>query len=222
MKTFTSCVFALSIAGFLACGNLVADTITLAGLGAGDVDTISIAFDPLDGAVDGVAGATVGWGFTVIWTSSDNDWVSFTSTSLGSVEQVESNPALAAGYTDFIGAQGGNFDYGLSPGTWTEAFDGVSQGVGAYQIASDATPGAEDTGEITFNFQVYNGDPTLPATSQIGDASYAYYGPSTQFSVMVDEPAPAAPEPVSWLLFGGGLCALLCLRVRGSASLSDR
>jgi hypothetical protein len=213
MKTLTTCVFATLISGFSACGNLMANTIyTVPDLPAGDTDTLSIQLDPVNGAVDGVAGASVGWGFTVNWTSTDGDWISFTSTSLGSLAQIETNPALQASYTDFIGAQGGPVDFGLSrPGSWAETFDGVSQGVGVYGIATDpsiAVPGAEDTGQITFNFQVYNGDPLF--ASQIGDGSYSYYGTSTEFSVTVDAPA-AVPEPASLLYIA---CALVGLVVR--------
>jgi hypothetical protein len=206
MKNFASCFFVVSIAGFMACGNLAASTITLTGLPNGDTDTLSIQLNPLDGAVDGLAGATVGWGFSVDWTSTAGDWISFTGSSLGSIDQVETNPDLVQAYLDFIGLQGGPFDFGLAPASspWTEDFDGVSQGVGAYQITSDpaiAAAGAEDTGEIVFAFQVYAGDPTDSA--QIGDNSYSYYGPSTEFSVTVD--APSTPEPGTLELFLAGI-----------------
>jgi hypothetical protein len=218
MKTFITWFFAAWITGFLACGSLMSTTLTLTDLPAGDTDTLSIQLDSSGGAVHGVIGATVGWGFTVVWTSTEGDWISFTSTSLGSVAQGETNPSLLApgGYTDFIGAQGGPVDFGLSPGSWAQAFDGVSQGVGAYQITTDlgiAVPGALDTGQITFNFNVYNGDP-LTAT-QIGDLnSYSYFGPSTTFSVTVDTPAATAPEPGSALVLSTALSALLYYRAR--------
>jgi hypothetical protein len=128
------------ISGILTCGNLIADTITLADLPSGDTDTISIQLSPADGAVDGLAGASVGWGFSVNWTSTDGDWVLFTGSSLGSVAQGETNPSLLEYYSDFLNAQGGPADFGLSPGTWTESFDGVSQGVGLYQIATTGMP----------------------------------------------------------------------------------
>ncbi len=208
MKTFATCLFAMLISGLVACGNLRASTITLADIPSGDTDTISIQLMPLDGALDGVAGASLGWGFTVNWTSTQGDWASFTSTSLGSVAQGETNPGLLGSYTDFIGAQGGPVDFGLSPGTWVEAFDGVSQGIGVYQITTDpsiAAPGAQDTGQITFNFQVYNGDPLSAA--QIGDASYSYYGSSTAFSVTVDAAATPEPATFSLLLAVAGILA---------------
>src|SRR5580658_2848919 len=100
MKISAPGVSALLIAGFAACGNLMADTtFTVPDLPNGDTDTLSIVLDPVNGAVDGVAGASVGWGFTVTWTSTDGDWISFTSSSIGSVAQAETNPALQASYT---------------------------------------------------------------------------------------------------------------------------
>jgi hypothetical protein len=209
MKILAACILATLIDS-----SLMANTIyTVPDLPAGDTDTLSIQLDPANGGLDGIAGASVGWGFNVTWTSTEGDWISFTSTSLGSVEQAETNPSLLASYTDFVGAQGGPVDFGLSPGSWTETFDGVSQGVGLYQITADpsiAVPSAEDTGQITFNFQVYNGDPL--SASQIGDGSYSYYGSSTAFSVTVD--ASSTPEPSTWLLVTLGLIALAYYRVR--------
>lgn len=211
MKNFALSFFAVSISGFMACSNLSASTITLTGLPNGDTDTLSIQLNPLDGAVDGFAGATVGWGFTVTWTSTAGDWISFTGSSLASADQVETNPDLVQDYLDFIGPQGGPLDFGLDPASspWTEDFDGVSQGVGAYQITSDPTfavPGAEDTGEIAFAFQVYAGDPTDSA--QIGDDSYSYSGPSTDFSVTVDGASTPEPGTFELLLGGIGLLAI--------------
>jgi hypothetical protein len=201
MKAFKTCFFAIVSVGFLTCGTLAASQITLAGLPSGDTDTISIQLDPVDGAVHGLAGASVGWGFKVDWASTGANWISFTGSTLGSVTQPETNPALEAAYTDYIGSQGGPVDFSLgpNPGTWTELFDGTSNGVGLYQITNNpgtAVPGAQDTGQITFNFQVYNGDP-LKGAAQIGNSSYSYYGSSTEFSVTVD----AAPEPATFGLF---------------------
>lgn len=199
------------LGGLLASCVAFAGSMTLDGLPAGDTDTISIQLSPLNGAIDGAPGTTVGWGFDVNWTSTNGDWVTFTGSSLGSLAQGETNPGLLApgGYTDFIGAQGGPVDFALSSsqGLWSETFDGVSQGVGSYQIVSDpsvAVPGAQDSGEITFNFQVYNGDP-LNGGVQIGNDSYSYYGATTQFAVTADAPPQGAPEAATGLLMGTGL-----------------
>ena len=208
MKTFGTYFAVTLITGVLTGASLLAGTVTLPDLPSGDADTISIQLDPLNGAVGGAAGASVGWGFSVNWTSTDNDWISFTGSSLGSVAQDETNPTLLAGYTDFIGAQGGPVDFGLSPGLWTEIFDRSSKGVGLYQITTNpgaAVLGAEDTGQITFSFQVYNGDPL--SAVQIGDGAYSYYGASTEFSVTVT--GPSTPEPTTFVLLLGGAADIL-------------
>ena len=212
MRTLKPFFFAFA-AVFLACGSLAAGPVTLTlpatggadSLPMGDVDTLSIQLSPTDGAVDGVAGATVGWGFIVNWNSTNGDWISFTGSSLGSPDEGEMFPGILAQYTSFISQQGGPYDLGLSSGSspWTEPFDGISQGVGSYQIAGGAAANAIDSGEITFNFEVYDGDPTTG--TQIGDLSqdYSYYGTSTEFSVTVDA---STPEPGSiWLFVAAGL-----------------
>lgn len=220
--------FCLLIVAFPICGDLGAATITLPGLPGGDTDTVSIQLSPLNGAVDGVSGSKVGWGFTVNWTSTDGDWISFTGSSLGSPAQGETNPSLLglSGYADFIGAQGGPVDFALSPGAWTQSFNdtpgsgviadatfGIGSGVGSYTISGNPTvavPGAQDTGQITFDFQVYNGDP-LGGGTQIGASTYSYAGTSTVFSVTVDAtPSPAA-EPSSWVLLVAG-CLVVARR----------
>ena len=214
MKPLATFICTALIACFAACANLMADTFYVPDLPPGDTDALSIALNPANGAGDGVAGASVGWGFTVTWTSTNGDWISFTSSSLGSVAQGETNPMLLASYSDFIGPQGGPLDFGLSPGAspWAQSFDGVSQGAGLYQITSDpsvAVPGAEDTGQITFDFQVFDGDPL--SSSQIGDGSYSYYGSSTAFSVTVDPPS-SVPEPASLVLLASALVKVLATR----------
>ena len=212
MKTFATSFAAVLIAGFIACGNLTASTITLADLPSGDTDTFSLTLNPLSGAVAGYLGATVGWGFTVTFTSTDDDWISFFASSLSSIDQAETNPDLLASYSDFISDQGGPFDSALEAASspWTENFDGVSEGIGAYQISNDPTiaePGATDTGEFTFDFQVFNGDPTNGGVV-IGDLSgYSYYGSSTDFSVTV----VPAPESSTMVLFAAGLGIILAV-----------
>lgn len=216
MNKLKTCIFAVLIGGLFACANLTAGTMTLGDLTGGETDTISITLDPFSGSVDGAAGSTVGWGFTVLWTSTSNDWITFTSSNLAG----DTNPDLSAGYTDYIGAQGGPDDYSVatSDSPWTESFDDVADtGVGAYQITSDPTialPDAEDTGQIVFNFQVYNGDPFNGGT-QIGDGSYAY---SADFSVEVS----STPEPATYALFlaGIGMLFLANRRRKGRGAIA--
>src|ERR1700722_17218619 len=202
MKRSVGGVFAVLIAGFFASGSLMADGITLPDLPQGDVDTLAIALAPLNGAVDGVAGSSVGWGFTVDFTSSDGDWISFGTSTIGS----ETEPTLQASYADYIGAQGGPegspFAFALSSATgiWAQSFNGTSTGVGAYTIANGSQAGAVDSGLITFNFQIYSGDPNTAA--QIGDPNYTYTDP---FTVTVDSGTASAPEPGTGSILTGAL-----------------
>lgn len=202
-KHFIPALF-LALAGS---ASLVAGTLPVG-------DSLSIQLNPLNGAVDGVPGATVGWGFTVTWTTTNGDWISFTGSSLGSIAPGgnETNSSVLAGYADFIGAQGGPDDFAIGPSDspWTEAFDGVSQGIGSYQITSDPSEvGASDSGQITISYDVTSGDPLLPGSVDLGSGSY--YGNSTAFSVTVDNPTPnsTVPEPATAAMCASALGALL-------------
>src|ERR1017187_952915 len=118
---------------------------------------------PPNGAVSGLASSRIGWGFTVDWTATNN-FISFTGSSLGSVLSGETNNSFLGVYNDFIGQNSGPNGIALGPGTWTQSYDGIgiaTTGVGLNWILdpSLAIPGAQDTGQITFNFDIYSGDP---------------------------------------------------------------
>jgi hypothetical protein len=221
MTTTVKYFLALFILGCFGGSSLYGDTISFTPVSGGETDTLSITLDPLDGAIDGLAGATVGWGFTVDWGATNN-YISFTGSSLGSVAPSgnESNNSLLASYTDIIGAQSAPDGIAMGNGTWTEVFDGSAQtGVGAYQISDDAPASAQDTGQLTFNFDVYSGDPAVDSgAADLG--SFSYYGSSTTFSVTVDAPATGTPEPATLgLLFGGAL--VLIVRARSKPAAKD-
>jgi hypothetical protein len=188
--------------GLVLCANLMADTLP-----AGD--SLSISLDPLSGAVSGQPGSAVGWGFEVDWTSTNGDWISFTGSSVGS----ESNPSILTIYNDFIGAQGGPVDFAVSPTTspWIESFDGAAQGVGSYLISGTAVVGAQDLGRITFNYDVYNGDPMNGGSPVAQGLSYS--GRSTEFSVLVTAPQTSVPEPPSLALLCAGLLGLVGMSI---------
>jgi hypothetical protein len=216
MRTSKKYLLATMVLGCFGGSSLFGGTILLTPTSGGETDSLSIALNPVNGAIHGAAGSTVGWGFTVNWGATAN-YISFTGSSLGSVASGgnESNNSLLAGYTDFIGAQSAPDGIALGNGTWSEVFDnGAQTGVCAYQIASNAPSSAQDTGQITFNFDVYSGDPaTNPSAAYL--ASYAYYGSSTEFSVTVDAPSATTPEPGTiWLLLG----ALPAIAARGWAA----
>jgi hypothetical protein len=144
----------------------------------------------------------------VDWTATNN-FISFTGSSLGSVLSGETNNGFLAAYTDFIGANSGPNGIALGPGTWTQSFDGTATtGVGSYQISSDESLAilyAQDNGQITFNFDIFMGDPSAGGTYLLSDS---LYGDSTAFSVT------ATPEPGTfWLMCAAAGMAALC-RVR--------
>jgi hypothetical protein len=180
-----------SLLGGLGGGSLSAGSISI--IAGGETDTLSITLLPLNGAVDGVAGATVGWGYTVDWEATSN-LIFFTGSSVGS--ETNNSIMVPGSYTDFTG---GTL---LGAGITTQAFDNGNQfGGGSYQISSDpllAIAGAEDTGQLTFDFDVLDAgsNPILAST---------YSGDSTAFSVTVDAPTSETPEPGSVWLFGAGL-----------------
>ena len=95
----------------------------------------TINLNPSGGAISGMPGDTVGWGFTL--TNDTASWLSVTSSAL----TFETNPLLGS-FTDFIGLQGGPLpSFALAPFTaWTQSFDGISQGIGAYAISGSPCP----------------------------------------------------------------------------------
>jgi hypothetical protein len=157
-------------------------------------DDLTIQVYPAGGTVTASPDGYTGWGFTVTWISSNDHWIQFTGSTLGSVAPggSESNSSLhQEPLIDFIGAQGGPDPllFALAPGVWTEPFDyALSRGVGAFHMTTDPlAEKAEDHGQITLFFDVYDGPPAPGGENRI--SSLSYYGPDTQFSVMM------MPEP---------------------------
>jgi hypothetical protein len=156
-------------------------------------DEISFTLDPGSGVIAGAPGETIGWGFTL--TNDTDDWITVTSSDL----ENETDPDLGV-YTDFISAQGGNAGlYGgaLAPyTTWTEAFDGVSQGAGSYTIDPSALYPATDDGLLSVYFDIYDGDP----------GNGGNYLSSSLVQAGFEVETVPEPGPVGLLL--GGLSAL--------------
>ncbi len=157
---------------------------------------------PANGGVNGYAGATVGWGYTV--TNDSSDWVVLTASdfsplpSWGSYEDF-----FLTNLTKYVQlAPAGN-----SGDSWTESFNAQAQtGVGSFYIDNQANIGATATGNITVSYDRYDGDPSNGG-NQIG----AYTVPVAA-SVTVD----AVPEPSTFLLLGGGLVGFFWVRRKSS------
>jgi len=148
--------------------------------------TATLTLDPVGGSISGLPGQTIGWGFTL--TSNATDWISVTSSAL----TFETNPSLGI-YTDFIGLQSGpSPSFAVAPGaSWTEVFDGISQGIGSYALDPGAIPFSQNTGQLMVFFDIFNGDPTNGGIQTGSDFV------SAAFSITVDAPAPSVPEPAT-------------------------
>lgn len=174
---------------------LCAAFLTLPALG----QAVTITFNPVSGAVDGVPGSLVGWGFT-IYNESSTDWVSFSGSALVD----ETNPALGS-YMDLLGPQGGPSDFSVAPlATWTQVFNDPDQtGVGEYAISMSAVPGAVDSGSIQVMWDDFTGDPTT-----CGDCFDGSFSQDVAFQVTVDgQTTSSVPEPNTlWLALIGGAC----------------
>ena len=217
MKELTKQLGVALLLGCFACGALSAREIRYTGpittkffVFPDETDTLTIVLDN-NGAILGPPGSTIGWSFLMEWTARNN-YLSFTGSSLGSPLSPETNNSFLVAYTDFIGLNGGP-NGSLSPNgpdsNWTQFFDAATMnGVGSYQIFSDeslAILDAQDNGQITFNFDIFKGDPSTGGTSLLSDS---FYGDSTAFSVTV------TPEPGAfWLMCAAAGMAALC-RVR--------
>lgn len=161
---------------------IVLSILMLAAAAAGHAGPV-FTLDPSSGSIQGHAGQTVGWGFTL--TSDPADWISVvTSLLLG-----ESDPSLGV-YMDEAGALGGPVNGVLAPGAapWTVPF---GPGVGAYVIDPAAAVGMIDQGLLDLNYETFSADPNVCTHCALGFADL-----QVPFQVAV----VAAPEPASFWL----------------------
>src|SRR5579884_2930999 len=109
-----------------------------------DASGISIALDPVNGAVSGNPGDTVGWGFTL--TNGSAYYIAIDSVAI----ENETSPVSGAGpgFTSYMDVLGG-FTNGATPpgGTWALEFlqGNPGNGVGQYAIDPGTAPGASDS-----------------------------------------------------------------------------
>lgn len=175
-------------------------TLTLTLLAATSFAAPLLTLDPPTGAVGGVAGATVGWGFTL--TSEPNRWLSVIS----SFVLTESNSSVGS-YTDLIGGLGGPTDAVLAPGAspWQVIFNFTnSLGLGFFEISNNATLGSTNSGTIRVLVESFTQDPSTCG----GNCVENTYNLDVPFSVTVNEPTPEIPEPSTWLTLATALVLL--------------
>jgi len=174
---------------------VVAMTLFLGGQSAYAVPAVQDwSFDllPTGGNVSGPAGSTVGWGYKI--TNSDtNNWLF--------VWGLSADPFLN-------GTPASLFDYpSVAPGTEvTLPYDKVN-GLGLYQLTWDgtATIGFTNSGTFILSADWYDGDPSGNGTwiGAAQDKSAAYTATVT---------SAAVPEPSTWLLLVTGLAGVIAVK----------
>ncbi len=167
---------------------------TLILLASGLVAAPIIELGPTNGQITGAAGSTVGWGFSL--TPDPNLWVSV----IGSVLLTETDPSLGL-YTDFIGTLGGPVSFATPAGgaTWTLSFkNATSEGVGSFEIASNAAVGAVNSGKLRISVEYFTGNPFTCGSCAAGSEDF-----DLEYQITVTEPpAGEIPEPSTYALCG--------------------
>ena len=178
-------------------------------------DTLpTLTLDPVNGAITGPAGTTVGWGFTI--SNLGNDWAIVTSTDF-CVGVITSPCTNSFGtYFDFAGPQ--FILVGPSPEStsFTQAFDNsTQQGIGSFLI-NPASVGTV-VGQFILTYDLYSVDPNSLDFDPLLDTVSVGNFLSANASVTVGTSNVNTPEPSTvFLLFAGtALLALACKVPRG-------
>jgi hypothetical protein len=168
----------------------------------------ALTLNPVNGAISGAPGATVGWGFTLT-NGTDFLVVSSSDFCVGVITSPCSN-SLGT-YTDFIGPQFQVVGPSPESATFTESFNLLAQtGVGSFTINPGALPGESVTGEIVVTFDLFSVSPNDPTFNPTLDTLSTGNMLTAGASVSVAG-ATTIPEPSSIVLLGSGLLGLVSL-----------
>ncbi len=160
--------------------------------------TPSFALNPLDGAISGAPGDTVGWGFHL--TADSTDWVSV----IGTLILTETNPLGV--FTDFIGPQGGPSSGVLAPGDpdWIQDFDPVGVlGLGSYVIDPATPVGQIDSGTFLIQYETFSDNPATCGSCFLSSDQFMQ-----DFTIGT---VSSAPEPATWSITLVGVAIIACL-----------
>ena len=182
-------------------------TFTLSGFALADTAP-TLALDPVGGAITGVAGSTVGWGFTLTNLGSDFAVITSSDFCVGPITSPCSNPLGT--YTDFVGQQ--FFVLGPSPesSSISQSFDLLAlTGVGSFFINPLAQPGDKAIGQIVLSYDLFSLSPNDQNFNSIVDTVSVGNFLMAPASVTVTKTTVPTPEPGSVFLLAIGLAGCL-------------
>jgi hypothetical protein len=114
---------------------------------------VTFQLNPPDGKVSGLAGSTVGWGFSL---SNTENFLVVTSASF----EIATNSGT---FTDYISAPENFFVVGPAQAAstvWSQPFDATDlTGVGAFTIDSTVAPGSVAYGNIVLTYDLFSLSP---------------------------------------------------------------
>ncbi len=191
-------------------------TFTLSSFALADTAP-TLTLDPVGGAINGVAGSTVGWGFTLTNLGSDFAVVTGSDFCVGPITSPCSNPLGT--YTDFVGQQ--FFVLGPSPesSSISQSFELMAlTGVGSFFINPLAQPGDMAVGQVALSYDLFSLSPNDPNFDPTADTLSNGNFLMAPASVTVTTATVHTPEPGSLVLLACGLLGLLLLIKRHSST----
>jgi MYXO-CTERM domain-containing protein len=157
------------------------------------------------GALSGLPGSTVGWGFTL---TNDVNWIEVVQAQF-CLDSPLSNPCFLASaqFVDIISNPPNDVIVGPSGSVSQPYAPLVFLGLGSFLIAPGAVPGSSVVGNILLTYNEFDGDPNQGG-NQIG------FNEAISASASVTAAGSAVPEPATWGLAAFALAGLGARRLR--------